>query len=246
MGVLLTPVFDSYLRNGAKTQSTVSNCCMRSCFIIAAMMALLVGECVSKVAPTTLQELADHADLIVIGKVTRVIDVKGIQVAEVQVRTTVKGKGLRHLTIYYLAHPTWICDTTSATVAEETLFFFNQYEFDPQPASMAFIRPAGRAGTYTVRNGPAPAGSFKEPLGFREQVNALVGTSHFWQVSWSGRGEMPVRNVQAKQYVTLWTGDVRLPASIPTIGGPERKYSAFIRSAPLSLVLDFVRRSLER
>jgi hypothetical protein len=222
----------------------VSNCGMRSCLMIAAMMALLVGECVSKVAPTTLQELADHADLIVIGKVTRVIEVKGIQVAEVQVSDTVKG--VPHPTIYYLAQPTWICDITSATVAEETLFFFNQYEFDPQPASIAFARPAGQAGTYTVQNGPAPVGLFKEPLGFREQVNALVGSSHFWQVSWSGRGKMPIRNVQGKRYVTLWTGDVRLPASIPTIGGPERKYSAFIRSAPVSPVLDFVRRSLER
>ena len=217
---------------------------MRSRLMIAAAMALLVGDCPSKVAPTTLQELAAHADLIVIGKVTRVIEVKGIQVAQVQVSNTLKG--LPHPTIYYLAEPTWVCDITGATVAEETLLFFNEYEFDPQPASMAFVRPAGKAGTYTIQNGPTPVGSFKEPLGFRERINALVGSAHFWHLSWSGRGRMPIRSVQGMQYVTLWTADVRLPATIPTIGGPERKYSAFIQSAPLSPVLDFVRRSSTR
>lgn len=212
--------------------------------MIAAMIALLVGDCTSKVAPTTLQELAAHADLIVIGKVTRVVEVEGIQVAQLQVSNTLKG--VPHSTIYYLAEPTWVCDITSATVAEETLFFFNEYKFDPQPATMAFVRSAGQRGTYTVQNGPAPVGSFKEPLGFRERINAMAGSTHFWRLSWSGRGRMPIRIVQGKPYVTLWTADVHLPATIRTIGGPEREYSAFIRSAPLSKVLDFVRSSSAR
>ena len=76
--------------------------------------------------------------------------------------------------------------------------------------------------------------------------NAMVGSAPFWLLSWSGRGKMPIRNVHGKQYATLWTADVRLPATISTISGPERKYSAFIRSAPLSQVLDFVRRSSVR
>jgi len=75
--------------------------------------------------------------------------------------------------------------------------------------------------------------------GFREQIKTLIGDSHFWDVSWSGRGQMPIRDHGAK-YATLWVGDVRLPDGIPTVSGPERKYS-FIRSAPLMTILDFVR-----
>jgi hypothetical protein len=208
-------------------------------FTAVAVVAMFVTvESWSKVAQTTLRELTASADLIVIGSVTKVIDVKGLKVAQVHVVTTVKG--IPHATVYYLAQPTWICDTTGATVGEETLFFFNEYPFDPHPASMPYVKPAGGAGKYTVEEGASPVGlAFKEPTGFRERVKILVDGSSFWQVSWSGRGQMPIRNVHGTKYVTLWVGDVRLPTGMSTISGPEHECS-FIRSVPLSAMLDFV------
>ena len=202
------------------------------------MMVCLAGECLPKVAPTTLKELTVSADLIVVGKVTKVTSVKGLRVAEVQVTTTLKGQSPN--TIYYLAQPTWICDTTGATVGEETLFFFTKYKFDPHPASMAYVKPAGEPGTYTIEDDVSPLGAFKEPTGFREQINALVSDSHFWQVSWAGRGQMQIRELRGTKYVTLWVGDVHLPEGIHTVSGPEPEYSSFIRSAPLAAILDFL------
>ncbi|MGC2185061.1 MAG: hypothetical protein WA637_17420 [Terriglobales bacterium] len=164
--------------------------------------------------------------------------VKGLRVAQVQVTATIKGRSPSR--IYYLAQPTWICDTTGATIGEETLFFFTRYRFDPHPASMAYVKPTGDPGTYTVEDGASPLGAFKEPTGFREKISALVGDSYFWQVSWAGRGQMPIRNLQGTKYATLWIGDVGLPNGIPTVSGPEREYS-FIRSAPLAAIVAVVK-----
>ena len=86
----------------------------------------------------------------------------------------------------------------------------------------------------------SPIDAFNEPTGFREQINALVGNGHFWQVSWAGRGQMPIRDLHGEKYATLWVDDVPLPGGIHTVGGPERKYASFIRSARLAAILDFV------
>jgi hypothetical protein len=219
-------------------QSTVSNSCMRFFVVLATLVMFLAGESFPRVAPTTLRELTGSAKLIVIGKVTSVTDVKGLKVAEVHITKTLKGAPQE--VVYYLAQPTWTCDITAATVGEETLFFFEKYRFDPHPASMAYVRSAGAAGSYTVEAGATPVGAFKEPVGFRETITAIVGSSPFWQVSWSGRGQMPLRNVRNAKYVTLWIGDVQLPAEMSTISGPQREYSSFIRSVPLSQMLDFI------
>ena len=205
---------------------------------LVAIAGLMATACQSKVAPTTLEALTAKANLIVVGRVTKLITVKGIQVAEVQVERTLKGSTLP--SVYYLAQPTWICDTTKGTVGEEALFFFNEYKFDPELVSMAFVRSTG-GGRYKVEDGALPTGAFKEPVGFHDEIRAITGPSSFFQVSWSGRGQMPIREVHATKYVTLWVGDVLLPPNIPTMNGPERQESRFIRSAPLSTINDFVR-----
>jgi hypothetical protein len=230
--------FVSYAGNAVQHGLSVSNDGMRFLAFLTAVVVCLAGECSPKVAPTTLRELTTSSDLIVAGEVTRVSSVKGLRVAEVRVTTTMKGQSSS--TIYYLAQPTWICDTTSAIVGEETLFFFTKYRFDPHPASMAYVKPTGDPGTYAIENDVSPLGAFKEPTGFREQINALVGDSHFWQVSWAGRGQMPIRDLRGTKYATLWVGDVRLSESIHTVSGPEPEYSSFIRSAPLAAILAFV------
>jgi hypothetical protein len=211
---------------------------MRFLAFLTAAVVCLTGECSPKVASTTLRELRNNSDLIVVGKATTVTSVKGVRVAQVQVTATIKGRSPS--TIYYLAQPTWICDTTGATVGEETLFFFTRYSFDPHPASMAHVKPTGDPGTYTIEDGVSPLGAFKEPTGFRQQISALVGDSYFWQVSWAGRGRMPIRTLNGTKYATLWIGDVRLPNGIPTVSGPEPEYS-FIRSAPLAVIIAFVK-----
>ena len=109
---------------------------------------------------------------------------------------------------------------------------------------MAYVKSAGATGSYTIEDGATPAGAFKEPIGFREAITAVVGSSPFWQVSWSGRGQMPLRNVRNAKYVTLWISDVRLPAEMSTISGAQREYSSFIRSVPLSQMLDFIQQQL--
>jgi hypothetical protein len=58
-------------------------------------------------------------------------------------------------------------------------------------------------------------------------------------IAHSGRGRMPLREVEDKTYATLWD-DVRLPKGIATIPGPEPKYS-FIRSVELSKLKELVR-----
>jgi hypothetical protein len=214
---------------------------MRFCAMLAFLLMLFTGESFPRVAPTTLRELTGNATLIVVGKVTNVRDVKGLKVAEVRITKTLKGTP--QSAVYYLAQPTWICDTTGATVGEETLFFFEKYRFDAHPASMAYVKSAGPAGSYTIEDGATPAGAFKEPIGFREALTAMLGGAPFWQVSWSGRGQMPLRNVRDAKYATLWISDVRLPAEMSTITGPQREYS-FIRSAPLSQVLDFIQQQI--
>ena len=191
---------------------------MRLFTFLTAVVLFLAAECWPKVVPTTLKELTAHAELIVVGKVGRVTTVKGLRVAEVRVSASIKGNS--PTTIYYLAQPTWVCDTSSATIGEETLFFFSKYKFDPNPASMMYVKPTGSAGAYTIQDDARPLGAFKEPIGFREQISAFVGSGHFWQVSWAGRGQMPIRTVHGTKYATLWIGDVRLPEGIPTLSGP--------------------------
>ena len=53
-------------------------------------------------------------------------------------------------------------------------------------------------------------------------------------IAHSGRGRMPLRIVDNKTYVTLWS-DVLLPSGTPTIAGPEPQYS-FIVSVELARV----------
>jgi len=59
-------------------------------------------------------------------------------------------------------------------------------------------------------------------------------------IAHSGRGRMPLREVEGKTYATLWSGDVRLPQGTATIPGPEPKYS-FIRSVELNRLKELVR-----
>ena len=116
---------------------------------------------------------------------------------------------------------------------KRALLFFVPYEFDPGPEQ----KP---------KDPNVWSSTFKEPVGFREGIEALGFRTTFMAIYWSGRGRIPSRFVDGKEYVTLWTDDVRLPSGISTIDGPEKKYARFIRSAPLDAIRDLVHGWVEK
>jgi hypothetical protein len=59
----------------------------------------------------------------------------------------------------------------------------------------------------------------------------------------AGRGRMPLRIVDGKTYVTAWTDDVRIPKDVPTVDGPDPRYS-FIRSVELEHLEAQIRKNL--
>jgi hypothetical protein len=54
-------------------------------------------------------------------------------------------------------------------------------------------------------------------------------TAPFTLIAHSGRGRMPIREVNGKRQATIWVIDVELPRGVATIPGPEPEYR-FIRS----------------
>lgn len=187
---------------------------------IALAIGFLTAASHAKVAGTSLKELTQVADVIVVGRVVEVGTLFGVRVAKVEVRQTLKGKHHPHL--YYLAQRTWICDISGGNAGEEALFFFSK----------------PWVGRWFASEAPSDARL--------AMVQILLGDAPFMAVAWSGRGTMKLRKVQGKDYVTLWTDDVALPADVPTIAGSEEKYTSFIRSAPLSDILAYVRSYLQQ
>lgn len=215
------------------------NCMFRLALFIG--FFCIAGDSTAKVAATTLRELTSGADMIVVGRVADILKVKAVRLAAVEVIETLKGTP--HKRIYYLAQPTWTCDITTGRIGETALFFFKEYIFDPEPSSMAFVEPE-RPGLYWVTSGPITFGGYKEPPGFRAEVVEVLGGFPLMTVYWSGRGRMPIREVQGIEYVTIWVCDVLLPAGVATIGGPEPEYADFIRSARLSEIVGLIKQQL--
>jgi hypothetical protein len=54
-------------------------------------------------------------------------------------------------------------------------------------------------------------------------------TEPFMLIAHSGRGRMPIRDMNGKRQATIWVIDVELPRGVATIPGPEPEYR-FIRS----------------
>lgn len=59
--------------------------------------------------------------------------------------------------------------------------------------------------------------------------------STVYQILFSGRGRMPIDEVDGDLQVTVWTVDVVLPADMPTSEGPEPQFD-FIRRVPLTAI----------
>jgi hypothetical protein len=185
-----------------------------------ALLALWPALTVAKVGSITMEALISGADVIVIGKVTRVLNVAGTRVAEVQVSRSLKGEpGAR---LAYLAQPTWMCDITGGDVDDEGLFFLYRYPFEE-----------------LAREGSDSLDDFEQPKDYQDRIEQATGGAPFFVVAHAGRGFMPTSIVEEEPYVTIWTGDVRLVESIATVSGPDGK-SRFIRSARLEDVIGYI------
>jgi hypothetical protein len=107
--------------------------------------------------------------------------------------------------------------------------------FLAQPTWICDITEAGKGetGLYFLSSPDSPEEGWEKRFRHKSLPQPFFG------IAWSGRGRMPLREVNGDQYVTVWEGDVRLPPGIQSIDGPEPEYS-FIRSVRLDEVRAFV------
>ena len=70
------------------------------------------------------------------------------------------------------------------------------------------------------------------------------GKSRSYEIAHSGRGRMPLRTVNSKEFASFWP-DIRLPKGTPTIDGP-RPERDFIRSVEVAILRDLVNKVLQK
>jgi hypothetical protein len=182
-----------------------------------------------KVAEIPLVDLVQYADGIFIGEVLRVVELERkvipepddffswsnrptVHVAEVDVRRTIKGDPATKR-VYYLAQSTWTCDISGAIPGERGVFFLTQ-------------------------SGPL-SGETEE---FLQRARELTGGAPVLTDAWSGRGRMPFREVDGRDFATFWT-DVLMPEGTQTIDGPDPEYG-FIQSISVDSLVGLVEAEL--
>jgi len=176
----------------------------------------------ARVAPIDFSTLVRKADVVVLGKVVSVETINGVKIARVKVLETYKGRRLDVLS--FVAQPTWTSDISDALKGESALLLLHLYAKQDLPAEPALCSP------FSPRSSPEEL----EAGGAVRPVFLLVG---------SGRGRMPLRIIAGQRYVTLWVHDVRLPASIRTVAGPQPKFS-YIRSVQFSDIVELMGTSM--
>ena len=201
--------------------------------VLAAAIAAVVhptraaSSVVARVGDIKLSELVRGSDVISTGRVTRIQAIPRapeerprppgakrsflsdwrsqaeVTFAEAELVQLVKGEGAM-TKVCFLAEGTWTCDISDAELNETALFFLDDL-------------------TWIEAEGPK----------FRASLAEFTGGAPVFCIAHSGRGRMPLRNVDGRDYATYWT-EVVMPADLPSIDGPEAQYASFIRSAPLS------------
>jgi len=183
------------------------------------------------VSRTTLWELWDRSDFVVLGRVEKIVSLRRevplssfsrissndlwrldphVPVAEVSVSRVFRGPPATQ-SLLYLACSTWICDTTQANPGEEALFFLRRTD---------------------VLAGAGPT--------FDAELATTFGAREVLSVNLAGRGRMPLRVVDGRTHVDYWE-DVVPPGNVTTTEGPEPERASFVRS----MDLDDVSRTLD-
>ncbi len=105
------------------------------------VMILLISYCFAKARQMPLETVLKESDVVVTGKVTKVMEYPdisnrgNIKIAEVEIEEVLKGeKNLQRL--YFLASPTWTCDISDAKDGERLLLILRNanrryLEFSP-------------------------------------------------------------------------------------------------------------------
>lgn len=163
---------------------------MRRLLPVALLSVLAVataGLALARVGRVSLTALARGAERIVLARVQSVSTIDGMRIAKAMAQETYKGSP-GGSPFYFIASPTWRCDTSDAKVGELALLFLNRTK-------------GSRAG--------------RERLGLPP---AHVGVTPLFSIAHSGRGRMPLRSVRGESFVTLWTSDIELPRLVKTVG----------------------------
>ncbi|MFV1958860.1 MAG: HEAT repeat domain-containing protein, partial [Planctomycetota bacterium] len=191
--------------------------------VMGAALAVCGSPAFADVAEIPLGRLAVGADVIIVGQVTRVIEVPvqpaeyvdllapTATLAEITVEQWIKGAP-RPKAVWLFAEGTWICDVTDATLGERAVYLLE----------------AGGLGDIVTPDSLA-------------RIKAAVPDATVHRVAWSGRGRMPIREIGGKRYATVWTSDVWLPAEMGSIPGPDPRDTGFKRG----VLVEDLRRYIE-
>jgi len=177
--------------------------------ITVAALSLMFGHAASaRVGSLTLEEMAEGSDLIAVVDDVKVHSVNEVHIAEASVSRILKGPS-NLKTLYFVASPTWTCDISAAQDGESSLVFLHK------------ISDRSKV--------------FHKDLGYDFELPA-EGYDPLYQVSHSGRGRMPIREVNGENYAEIWLGDVRLPKGLETKPGRDPDYD-FIQDVKLDEIL---------
>jgi hypothetical protein len=177
--------------------------------VAVTVLSLMLGHAASaKVGSATLEEMAEGSEVIAVVDDVKIHSVNEVHIAEATVSKIVKGPSDLK-TLYFVASPTWTCDISAAEEGESALVFLHKI--------------SDRSAV------------FDKDLGYDFELPA-EGYDPLYQVSHSGRGRMPIREVDGEKYAEIWLGDVRLPKGLETKPGREPEYD-FIQDVKLDEIL---------
>lgn len=141
--------------------------------LLAAALAMLAmpGAVAGKIASTTLAELAQKADVIVVGRDEAVEQVGDYSVARFSVDRVIKGQPGQF--VHYLATPTWVCDTAQAQPGQWALLFLVRPPAETPAATLIHRLEGGRA-PIIYQIGHAGRGRMPVPQGASSTVVVWV------------------------------------------------------------------------
>ncbi len=157
------------------------------CLILSLFLAFPLSTH-AKVARIELSKLIQQSNYIVLARVESITEMDGVKIARAVPLQAFKGAN--NLTaFYFVAEPTWTCDTSQAKQDETALFFLNQSR--GQIIKRRLLR----------------------------KPDARVTVQPLFFIAHSGRGKMPLRVVNGAHYVVAPPGDVVLPRRMKRVPG---------------------------